>query len=183
MLLVSQLGVAQIIEDLELSQDSILNDNTAYTAQKSDEKDGFLSMFEGNAGKAALYSAIIPGGGQIFNKRWLKAPIVWGLEGTAIGFIVFFSRLHNLVDLKYKGMARGEITEWRGYTSAAALKTRRDNLRKTRDYSYVGLGVIHVLNIADAFVDRHLIEFDVNEDISLKLGPTTNGVGITMAIH
>ncbi len=176
-------STAQIIDDVELSQDSILNDNTVYTAKKSDEKDGFLSMFEGNPGKAALYSAILPGAGQIFNKRWLKAPIVWGLEGTAIGFIVYFSQVHNLVDLKYKGMARGEITEWQGYTTAAALRTRRDNLKKVRDYSYVGLAVIHVLNIADAFVDRHLIEFDVNEDISLRLGPANHGIGITMSLH
>jgi len=175
--------MAQVPDDLELSQDSTLLDDTKYTAKKSEKKEGFLSMFEGNPGKAALYSAILPGAGQVYNKKWLKAPIVWGLEGTAIGIIIFYSQTHNLYHTKYQGMARGEISSWNGFDNATALKSARDTLRKRRDYSYLALGIVHVLNIADAFVDRHLIEFDVSEDLSFQFGPAAHGLGITMSLH
>lgn len=168
------------IEESGLTQDSTLLDDQLYYADSSKKNEnGFFSMFEGEPGKAALYSALIPGGGQIYNKKWLKAPIVWGLEGTAIGMIAYYGSLHKDVDLGYKGMVRGEITSYRGYTDPAGLKQLRDKLKKFRDYSIIGLAAAHVLGIADAFVDRHLMEFDVDEDISFEFGPTQHGVGFS----
>lgn len=169
------------IEGGGLTQDSTLLEEDIYFADSSKKNnDGFFSMFEGNPGKAALYSAIIPGAGQIYNKKWLKAPIVWGLEGTSIAFIGYFGSLYRTFDLGYKGLKRDEITEFRGYTDANALVVERDRYQKYRDYAIIALAVSHVLNIADAFVDRHLIEFDVDEDISFIFGPSQNGIGITM---
>jgi len=162
-----------------LTQDSTLLDNEQYFADSTVKNEqGFFSMFEGEPGRAALYSAIIPGGGQVYNKRWLKVPIVLGLEGTAIGFIVFYNRLHSEVDLAYKGLVRGEIEQFNGIRDPAGLKRTRDTLKKNRDYSIIALSLAHVLNITDAFVDRHLTEFDVDEDISFYFGPTEHGVGL-----
>jgi len=164
-----------------LTQDSTLLDSEEYFADSTlkNEK-GFFTMFEGQPGKAALYSTIIPGAGQIYNKRWLKAPVVWGLEGTAIGFIVYFNRLHSEFDLAYKGWVRCELKQFRGYTDPAGIKRQRDTFKKNRDYSIIALTVAHVLNIADAFVDRHLMEFDVDEDISFHIGGTSHGVGLAV---
>lgn len=171
-------------EQSGLTQDSTLLEDDIYFAEPGKKnEDGFFSMFEGNPGRAALYSAIIPGAGQIYNKKWLKAPIVWGLEGTAIVLIGYYGDLYRCYDLSYKGLKRGEITQAKGYTDANALEVERDKFKKYRDYAIIGLAAAHVLNIADAFVDRHLIEFDVDEDISLKLGPAQHGIGITMSFH
>ncbi len=165
-----------------LTQDSTLLEEDIYFADSTKKnEEGFFAMFEGKPGRAALYSAILPGAGQIYNKKWIKAPIVWGLEGTAIVLIGYYGNLHKTFDLAYKGLKRGEITEALGYTDADALGEVRDELKQYRDYSIIGLAAAHVLNIADAFVDRHLLEFDVDEDISLKFGPTEHGVGLTMA--
>ncbi len=172
------------IEETGLSQDStLIGSNIEYADNVPRNENGFFSMFEGNPGRAALYSAIIPGGGQVYNKKWIKVPIVLGLEGTAIGFIVFFNDFHKTLDLGFKGLVRGEIDQFGGYTPAnvAGLKQRRDTIKQYRDYSIIALAVAHVLNIADAFVDRHLMEFDVDEDISFHLGPTTHGVGLSMS--
>jgi len=170
------------LEDPGLTQDSTLLDSEQYYEDSGvKNEEGFFAMFEGHPGRAALYSAIIPGAGQVYNKRWLKVPIVLGIEGTAIGFIVFYSKLYNEFDLAYKGWVRCELKEFRGYSDPSGLKKDRDTFKKNRDYSIIALTVVHVLNIADAFVDRHLIEFDVDEDISLRLGPTTHGLGL--AIH
>lgn len=165
---------------IELNQDSTLVDNEDYSGNPENKKAGFKTMFEGTPGRAALYSAIIPGAGQIYNKRWLKAPIVWGLEGTAIYFIVDYNRLFQEFDIGYKGVLRSEIISYRGLTNAASIKSYRDRFKKYRDYSIIALAVAHILNIADAFVDRHLIEFDMDEDISFQYGPTRHGVGLTM---
>lgn len=165
-----------------LTQDSTLLEEDIYFADSNKKNErGFFSMFEGNPGRAALYSAVLPGAGQIYNKKWIKAPIVWGLEGTAIALISYYGGLHNTFDLAYKGLKRGEITEALGYTDADALGEVRDRLKQYRDYSIIGLAAAHVLNIADAFVDRHLLEFDVDEDISLRFGPAEHGIGLTMA--
>lgn len=170
------------IEETGLTQDSTLLDEELYFAESTHKnEDGFFSMFEGEPGRAALYSAILPGAGQIYNKKWLKAPIVWGIEGTAIGMMIYFNNQHKEIDLAYKGLVRGEITNYNGYTDSAGLKQFRDRLKQYRDYSIIGLAVARLLGIADAFVDRHLMEFDVNEDISIELGPTNHGVGFTFA--
>jgi len=167
-----------------LTQDSTLLEEDIFFAESGKKnKEGFFSMFEGNPGRAALYSAIIPGAGQIYNKKWLKAPVVWGLEGTAIVMIGYYGRRYRCFDLGYKGILRGEISESKGFTDANAIKVERDKVKKYRDYAIIGLAVSHVLNIADAFVDRHLIEFDVDEDISFQLGPAQHGIGITMTFR
>jgi len=165
--------------DSGLKQDSTLLDNEEYFADSTlkNEK-GFFTMFEGDPGRAALYSLIIPSAGQVYNKRWLKVPIVLGIEGTAIGFIVYYKNLHSEVDLAFKGLVRGEISQYRGITDPAGLRRIRDSLKKNRDYSIIALTLAHILNVADAFVDRHLMEFDVEEDISFRFGPTTHGVGL-----
>lgn len=179
----ASIGYGQI-EDSGLTQDSTLLEDDIYFAESGKKnEDGFFSMFEGKPGRAALYSAIIPGAGQLYNRKWIKAPIVWGLEGTAIGFISYYSKQFKCLDKEYKGLVRGEITIAKGYTNAAGLKEVRDKARQYRDYAVIGLAVAHVLNIADAFVDRHLMEFDVDEDISLQFGPTQHGIGLTMAFY
>ena len=170
------------IEETGLTQDSTLLDDELYFADSTvKNENGFFSMFEGEPGRAALYSAIIPGAGQVYNKRWLKVPIVLGLEGTAIGFISFYSKQHAEVSLGYKGLVRGEISSYRGITDPTGLKNIRDKLKKYRDYSIIALTVAHVLNITDAFVDRHLMEFDVDEDISFNFGATQQGLGLSIA--
>ena len=173
----------QVYDD-GLNQDSTLLEEDIYFAEPGvKNEEGFFAMFEGDPGRAALYSAIIPGAGQIYNKKWLKAPVVWGLEGTAIVLIGYFNREYKCYDLAFKGLVRGEITSAKGFTDAAGVQQIRNDLKRNRDYSIIGLTVIHVLNIADAFVDRHLIEFDVDEDISINFGPTPHGIGLTMAFH
>ena len=173
------------IEGSGLSQDSTLIDDEIYFADSTKKSEnGFLSMFEGDPGRAALYSLVLPGAGQIYNKKWIKAPIVWGLEAGAIVCIVIFNDYYQQFALGYQGMVRDglDFPNPLGngiYTDAAGVKRQRDNFKKYRDYSIIGLSAAHLLGVIDAFVDRHLMEFDVDEDISFDLGPTNHGVGLT----
>ncbi len=171
---------AQEVREIELTQDSTLIDEEQYPAISGKDKEGFFSMFEGNPGKAALYSALIPGGGQIYNKKYWKAPIVWGAHTIAILVIIDNHQSYLDFDNGYKGVLRGELDSYRGLTNAQSIRGYRDRFKQTRDYASLAIGIIHVLSIADAFVDRHLIEFDVDEDISLRLTPVGNGVSLAM---
>src|SRR5690606_10353363 len=52
-----------------------------------------------NPMRASLYSAILPGMGQIYNKKWWKAPLVWGVLGTGTGFIIYYNNQYK----EYRG--------------------------------------------------------------------------------
>lgn len=144
-------------------------------------KIGLLDMFTGNPGKAALYSAILPGAGQAYNKRYWKIPLVLGAEGTAIGFIVYNNQKYKDWKQAHILMTNNEISEYRGARTAGQAKKQRDTFEGWRDNSIIALGVIHLVQIADAFVNRHLMEFDVTEDLSLSF--KSNGLNYSLVFQ
>jgi len=110
--------------------------------------------------KAMLYSAV-PGGGQIYNQKYLKAGIVIGIQGYLIGSAVYNDAQRD----KFAGKARKELNP--------ALKAEYD-LRKKEYFEklrndYWWIGITAVLATADAFVDAHLHDFEKRKrDVELK---------------
>ncbi len=125
--------------------------------------------------RAALYSAVLPGLGQVYNKKYWKLPIIYG------GFAILTS-IVVLRNDQYRLLRRALIAEQRGQPEFNALAgtegERRvsqlnvDNTRQQRDQFAIYAAAWYALNIMDAIVDAHLIEFDVNPDLSLNLEPT-----------
>ena len=137
--------------------------------------------------KAALFSAVLPGLGQIYNKKYWKVPVIYG--GFAIlGYLVVWN------NDRYQLLRRARIAEESGQSQEspfAELEDPRlqsvDNLtrgvdgaRRNRDFTIILTAALYGLNIMDAIVDAHLIEFDVNPDLSFKLEPTA---GTRLAYH
>jgi len=60
---------------------------------------------------------------------------------------------------------------------SSAIRPIRDNLRRNRDLSIIAMGLVHGLNVIDAFVSAHLLDFDVGEDLTVSVYPTPDGVG------
>jgi hypothetical protein len=130
--------------------------------------------------KAALMSTLVPGLGQIYNKRYWKAPIVWvGLGMT--GFLYYQNRIYfNDFKREYGYLTDTSASTTsniiiNGYStagkSADQIARQRDSYRYYRDLDLlIGLG-IYALNIIDASVDAHLKEFDINDNLSLKVKP------------
>ena len=131
--------------------------------------------------RAALYSAVLPGLGQIYNKKYWKVPIIYG--GFAIlGYLIVFN------NDQYQVYRRARIAEESGQPDQSpfadlegvrfqnlnetALANAVDQSRQQRDQVIIYTAGLYGLNIMDAIVDAHLIEFDVNPDLSLKLEPT-----------
>lgn len=124
---------------------------------------------------ASVMSAILPGAGQVYNKKYWKVPIIYaGLGGFGYLFYVNqekFSFYSKNLKAEYDNDAN-TINE-SGY-SGTQLQTLKADYRKTRDLGIIGCAVFYALNILDANVDAHLTTFDVSDDLSLELRPYNN---------
>ncbi len=149
--------------------------------------------------KATIRSAILPGWGQAYNKKYWKIPIVYGALGTTAA--IFFYNVNTYRDLRfaYQAMYKATIQQPRDTTDlfkikpiyraydANALRLYRDEFRSNVDYSVLFFFVFWALNVVDATVDAHLKLFDVNPDLSFKMkfGPSkmagTTGLSFILA--
>ena len=148
------------------------------TADKEERKK--IRKLNSKPRRAAIMSAIVPGAGQIYNKQYWKAPIAWIGLGAA-GYL-YYQNLTFFNDFKaeYAKLADSDPTTTsniiiNGYhtanRSADQLARERDSYRYYRDLDmFIFIG-IYALNIIDANVGAHLKEFNINEDLSLKVKP------------
>ena len=147
-------------------------------------KQKFFTIFHGNPGKAALYSLVIPGAGQLYNKRWWKLPLVYGLEGSAIYFFITNNTDFKQFDACYVGhindnmQAIGENCTINPNTPNSIFLDENTSFlfrNRTRNRREVGILLTigaHLFQSLEAFIDRHLIDFDVDEDLTFQLGPS-----------
>jgi len=61
------------------------------------------------------------------------------------------------------------------------MQINRDRLRQYRDYSWFAVGIVHIVTVVEAFVDRHLLEFDMNEDLTLEVIGIKDPYSVTLA--
>lgn len=127
-------------------------------------KNGFLSLFEGKPGKAALYSLLVPGGGQLYNRKYWKVPLALAIDGGLIYNIYFQNQQYNkFQDAYILALQQGEPG-----STVNSLREQRNFYRKWREYSWVFFIAGHMFTALDAYVDRHLLEFDIREDIGFS---------------
>ena len=125
--------------------------------------------------KATIMSAIIPGLGQVYNKKYWKVGVIY-----AAGFGLGYGLKINTDSLKgYQNALIAELDDdsttinyWYPNLAVDKIRSERNYYRKTRDQMILGLGLLYVLQIIDANVDAHLREFDVNEDLAIKPQPS-----------
>lgn len=156
--------------------DSLSITDSTLVSDSAEVKKGIFAFFTKDypsPKKAAYLSLAIPGGGQIYNKRWWKLPLVYGAMGAMVvtinrnqGFYQDFKEAYQLsLDGKpHKFSSIGLSTN--------SLRLLRDRYDKNTQLSYIGLVVVYALQSVEAFVDAHLKTFDVNEDLSLRLKPS-----------
>lgn len=120
--------------------------------------------------KASLYSAVFPGAGQIYNKKWWKAPIALGLVGTGIGFSSYYNGLQNKFRTAFLAELEGKTHEYSGILNAEQLALYQDDYKRKRDYSVALTLLAYILNIVDATVDAHLSS--VRNDPEFTFKPT-----------
>ena len=123
--------------------------------------------------KAAFFSAIFPGGGQIYNKKYWKAPIVWAALGTSTYLYLDNNSQYKRYRRAFKQRKAGiqdEFTLDNGsiLLSDAGLERAQKTLRGNRDLSILSTILIYVLQILEASVNAHLLQFDTGNNISVN---------------
>lgn len=126
-----------------------------------------------NPNKALMLSLIFPGAGQVYNKKYIKLPFVYGALGGLIYVIGFNSQEYKRYKTAYSLKLDGDIHEFSGtiLDNTTTLKRRRDDARKNMELSSILLVVTYLLNGLDAYVDAHLLDFNVNENLGFHIRP------------
>ena len=122
-------------------------------------------------GKAALYSVLCPGLGQAYNGEYWKIPVYWGcLIGAA-----HYLNLNNMNYKRYKRIYIESSDPESGYSAGISSDTAlyyRDIYRRYRDYSILALAAFYLIQAVDANVFAFMQDFEVNDDLSMKISPT-----------
>tara|TARA_R110002050_G_scaffold267009_2_gene408476 strand:+ start:16061 stop:16708 length:648 start_codon:yes stop_codon:yes gene_type:complete len=129
--------------------------------------------------KAAFYSAILPGMGQIYNKRYWKAPIAWGLIGGSIYMYTYnndnYQRFRTAFKSRQAGFTDDEFYDLNNGIIPSLdnddLEYQQERFQSDRDLWLVVAIGMYALNIVDANVDAHLKQFNIDDDLSIDFEP------------
>lgn len=125
--------------------------------------------------KAAIFSAVLPGLGQVYNRKYWKLPIIYGgFAGLGYGIGVNHRNWRTYSDA-FRIVANDTSVssysiDGRNY-SQSQLRELKNYYKRNRDMFLIFTGVLYVLNIIDATVDAHLFDFDVSDDLSMRIEP------------
>jgi hypothetical protein len=133
-----------------------------------------------SVGRAALYSAVLPGLGQGYNKKYWKIPVIYAGFGAFTYFIISNNNEFKQFKEAYVYTANGETypidNPYVGRYSQTQLKEAMDYYRRNRDLSYILSGLWYTLNILEAYVDAHFFYYDVSEDLSMRVSPAAMNI-------
>lgn len=131
--------------------------------------------------KATRYSAMLPGLGQAYNKKYWKIPIIYGLAGFTVFNAIDFHgeyiryrdayRIRSLNDPNNRDEFFGEVNN-------VLLRQTRDDFRQNRDLLIIMTVGVYLLNIVDATVDAHLFHFNVSDDLSVHMIPQAPAINL-----
>nr|WP_320118188.1 DUF5683 domain-containing protein [uncultured Marinifilum sp.] len=157
--------------------------------------------------KATMYSVILPGLGQAYNKKYWKIPILYAGIGATIYAINWNTKnfkkyksgyldYSNYYDYKYQSedletpieeptskSYESLYTDGYDFENSSSsfdtwfktqLQNKKDSFKHDRDLSYIILAAVYVLNIVDAAIDAHFTNFNVNEDLSIRVEPAVS---------
>jgi hypothetical protein len=137
-------------------------------------------------GKATMYSAVLPGLGQIYNKKYYKVPIIYG-GFVGLGYLInhYNQRYYNFKQAYYDLTDQNPLTKsyettypYYDYSKTSAYQTYSesfipeiDRTRRKRDLFIIATVGFYLLNVLDANVDAHFIDFDISEDLTFNFEP------------
>ncbi|WP_207535055.1 DUF5683 domain-containing protein [Desertivirga arenae] len=165
-------------------KDSVVNLRSANKLEEKPAvvKDSARLALERLSKLSTRRSMIVPGWGQITNKRWWKVPILYaGFVG--LGLVIDFNQRNYkelLKELRYNDSVKGDTSKPQWLNPAFAnynynnIIDAKDYYRRNRDLSFLLIGALYAVNVIDAYVDATFFRFDVSKDLSLKLTPSFN---------
>jgi len=179
---------------LATSRSEVLTEGSFWKNQTHPLKqDSLKRAINRDARRASLMSTVLPGLGQVYNRKYWKVPIIYaglgGLGYFAMGLNREYQDYRN--ELLFRYANNQQVNSFSEYTTDNLI-TLKNQTKKYRDMCFIGMGIFYVLNIIDANVDAHLKKFDVSDDLTLSVAPkafycaqSKNGFsgGISLALH
>lgn len=132
---------------------------------------------------ATIMSAVIPGSGQIYNKKYWKVPVIY----VGLGALGYMANKHNE---NYKKFRNAYLTMYKDTTSPQTyqmdgmeftlngLESGKNYYRRYRDLFVIFTVGLYIMNIVDANVDANLYDFDISDDLSMRIEPTPIYIGM-----
>lgn len=174
-----------------LAVDSLLNNSTMLTTKKKKKEKRLREKKDWNTWKPspqrALWLAlVIPGGGQIYNRKYWKLPLVYGGFMGCIYAMTWNNMMYKDYSQAYLDIMDSDpttesynkflhlgatITSSNESRYQTIFKKRKDKYRRWRDLSAFCLIGVYALSVIDAYVDAELSEFDISRDLSLRVEP------------
>ena len=149
-----------------------------------------------NPNRALWLALVIPGGGQIYNRKYWKLPIIYGGMMGCIYALTWNNMMYRDYSQAYLDIMDSDpttqsynkflhlgatITKDNEERYKKLFKSRKDKYRRWRDMSMFCLIGVYALSVIDAYVDAELSEFDISKDLSLKVAPTVIPGGSTFS--
>ena len=169
---------------------NVVEDSTSLVVKKKPRKmkeKRDWSTWKPNPQRALWLALVLPGAGQIYNRKFWKLPIIYG------GFLgCIYALTWNNMMYKDYSQAYLDITDddpgtasYNNYLHLGAkiddtnrsryeeiFKSRKNKYRRWRDLSFFVMVGVYALSVIDAYVDAELSQFDISKDLSLKVEPT-----------
>lgn len=149
-------------------------DSTAVKEVKTQKK---ISKYNGvynplKPAKAAFYSTIFPGMGQIYNRKYWLTPIIWGGMAASLYYYNInnngYKRYRTAFRLREAGLIDEFTVDGKELLSRESLISAQKTLRKNRDLSLLTTGIIYILQIVEASVNAHLLQFNTSDDLTFE---------------
>lgn len=191
--ILNQLADSLLIPEEEIERSVMVVDDAAEIVKKKREQRDW-SAWRPNPQRALWLALVFPGGGQIYNRKYWKLPIVYG------GFMgcIYALSWNNMMYRDYQ-QAYLDIMDDDPNTASynkflhlgrqidssnidrykKIFKSRKDKYRRWRDLSFFVMIGVYAISVIDAYVDAELSEFDISKDLSMKVRPTIMGNGMT----
>lgn len=130
-----------------------------------------------DSAKSTLYSLLLPGLGQLYNGEFWKVPIYWGLMAGSVHFVVDNNTQYLRWKNAYNKATSDDPDVEKPPQSAENCKYYRDAYRRMRDYSILAVAVSYLLQVIDANVFAYMQDFEVNDEISMRVAPSVIPMG------
>jgi hypothetical protein len=126
--------------------------------------------------RAAILSAAIPGLGQLYNRKWYKLPFIYGGFAALFYSWNFNNNYYTTFNDVYRNIPTGARPDSiyyidGGYYVQENVYKAQEYYLRYRDLSLIGVGLLYMLNIIDATVDAYMYDYDISDDLSLKIEP------------
>lgn len=177
-----QYAVDSVMQELKINEDSIFALYDTMTPERFDER--YFSKFNPTPSKALWYSILFPGGGQIYNRKYWKLPIIYGGILAILYGYNFNNKYYQTYQNAYRDLVMNSpnksymdflppnynVEARRSYLEQT-FQRKKNFYRTNRDYCLVGMIGVYLVAMVDAYVDASLYHFDVSTDLDANSKP------------